>query len=56
MGAVDPLGGKLIAALLGRSRDRDRLAASRAKWFIDGGRHGYASSPRPRVSQRHLAK
>jgi hypothetical protein len=45
MGALDPLSGKLIAALPGRSRGRDRLAALRAKRFIDGGRHGYGISP-----------
>ena len=43
--ALDPVGGKLIATLPGRSRGRDRLAASRAKRFIDGGAHGYENAP-----------
>ena len=49
IGALDPLGGKLIAALPGRSRGRARLVASRAKRFIDGGAHGYGSSRTPQA-------
>jgi hypothetical protein len=47
MGALAALGGKLIATFPSRSRGRGRLAASRAKRFIDGGTHGYANSPTP---------
>jgi len=38
-GALDPLGGKLLAGLPSRSRGGNRLAALRTKRSIDGGRH-----------------
>jgi hypothetical protein len=43
--AFDPRGRQLITRLRRGNRGRDRLPAPRARPFIDGVRHRYASSP-----------